>query len=231
MIPEGGDDVELRGDVTTLAQVKSRREHLGEHTDGEAVGHIQDLWNRSLGVASQPEKLELVLERDITSLAPLDNQPEGRSIEGPIRKRLSRLSGASDLLPRTSITVTPSPQESAIRLIVNRLNCAPIAAQMCFADLLVRVGDLADANGRLVPKSYRGLSISDTETSILNVLAAIDVDTIERALWQGVCEPVDFLKPINDPYFYLGVDAEPGHIARGARLRAAAKQIGSGRRH
>lgn len=215
VIPEGGDDIELRGEATSFVQVKSRREHLGDYTEGETVGHIEDLWNRSLGSAPRPQRLELVLEREVTGLSPLDDHPAVRSIEGPISTRLSKFGGASDLLPRTSLTVVTSPQESAISLIVDRLNCAPIAAQMCFAELLVRVGSLADANGRLAPEKYRGVSISDTETAIRDVLAAIDVDAIERALMDGVCEPVDFLTPLNDPNFYLGVDVEPGHIAAG----------------
>ncbi|RVJ23785.1 hypothetical protein CN184_11520 [Sinorhizobium medicae] len=215
VIPEGGDDVELRGDAESFVQIKSRREHLGDYTEGETVGYIEDLWKRSLGSAPRPERLELVLEREVVGLVPLEDQPAVRSIEGSISARLSKLSEASDLLPRTSITVATSPQEWAISLIANRLSCAPVAAQMCFADLLVRVGSLADANGRLSPESYRGLSISDTETSIRDVLAAIDVDAIEQALKEGVCEPVDFLTPLNDPNFYLGVDVEPGHIAAG----------------
>ncbi|MDX0312556.1 hypothetical protein GOC54_15935 [Sinorhizobium meliloti] len=215
VIPEGGDDIELRGEATSFVQVKSRREHLGDYTEGETVGHIEDLWNRSLGSAPRPQRLELVLEREVTGLSPLDDHPAVRSIESPISTRLSKFGGASDLLPRTSLTVVTSPQEWAISLIVDRLSCAPIAAQMCFAELLVRVGSLADANGRLAPENYRGVSISDTETAIRDVLAAIDVDAIERALMDGVCEPVDFLTPLNDPNFYLGVDVEPGHIAAG----------------
>lgn len=215
VIPEGGDDIELRGEATSFVQVKSRRGHLGDYTEGETVGHIEDLWNRSLGSAPRPQRLELVLEREVMGLNPLDDHPAVRSIEGPISTRLSKFGGASDLLPRTSLAVVTSPQEWAISLIVDRLNCAPIAAQMCFAELLVRVGSLADANGRLAPENYRGVSISDTETAIRDVLAAIDVDAIERALMDGVCEPVDFLTPLNDPNFYLGVDVEPGHIAAG----------------
>src|SRR3546814_18565315 len=84
------------------------------------------------------------------------------------------------------------------------------SSDVCSSDL---VGALADANGRLAPENYRGLSISDTETSIRDVLATIDIDAIERALRDGVCEPVDFLTPLDDPNFYLGVDVEPGHIA------------------
>jgi len=215
VIPEGGDDIELRGEATSFVQVKSRREHLGNYTEGEAVGYIEDLWNRSIGSAPQPQVLELVLEREVAGLHPLDDHPAVRPIEGPISTRLSKFNGATDLLPRTSIVVATSPQEWAISLMVDRLNCAPIAAQMCFAELLVRMGSLADGNGRLASESYRGVSISDTETAIRDVLAAIDVDAIERALRDGVCEPVDFLTPLDDPNFYLGVDVEPGHIAAG----------------
>lgn|GEM_PF-694402 len=215
VIPEGGDDIELRGEATSFVQVKSRREHLGDYTEGETVGHIEDLWNRSLGSAPRPQRLELVLEREVRGLSPVDDHPAVRSIEGPISTRLSKFGGASDLFPRTLLTVATSPQEWAISLIVDRLNCAPIAAQMCFAELLVRVGSLADANGRLAPENYRGVSISDTETAIRDVLAAIDIDAIGRALRDGVCEPVDFLTPLDDPNFYLGVDVEPGHIAAG----------------
>ncbi len=215
VIPEGGDDVELRGEATAFVQVKSRREHLGDYAEGETAGHIKDLWNRSLGSAPRPERLELVLEREVAGLTPLDDQPANRAIKGPISTRLSKFSGASKLLPKTSIIVAASPQEWAISLIADRLNCAPIAAQMCFAGLLVRVGALADANGRLAPERYCGLSISDTETAIRDVLAAIDANAIEHALRKGICEPVDFLTPLNDPNFYLGVDVEPGHIAAG----------------
>lgn len=62
VIPEGGDDIELRGEATSFVQVKSRREHLGDYTEGETVGHIGDLWKRSLGSAPQPQRLERVLE-------------------------------------------------------------------------------------------------------------------------------------------------------------------------
>lgn len=215
LIPEGGDDVELRGEETTFIQIKSRREHLGDYSESAAAGHIKDLWRRSLGSSPQPERLEIVLERNVVGLAPLEEQPASYEIKGPIATNLVEFSAFDDLLPKTSILVSTSPQEWSISVIADRLNCSPIAAQMCFAELLVRVGALADANGRLEPANYRGLSVSDIETSIRDVLAAVDVASIERAIQEGICEPVDFLTPLNDPNFYLGVDVEPGHIAAG----------------
>lgn len=70
VIPEGGDDIELRGKATSFVQVKSRREHLGDYTNGETAGYIEDLWNRSLSAAPQPQLLELVLEREVAGLSP-----------------------------------------------------------------------------------------------------------------------------------------------------------------
>ena len=215
LIPEGGDDVELRGEETTFIQVKSRREHLGDYSDGAAAGHIKDLWSRSLATSPQPERMQLVLERNVIGLAPLQAQPASQTIEEPIARNLVEFSAFDDLLPKTSILVSTSPQELSISVIADRLDCSPIVAQMCFAELLVRVGALADANGRLAPANYRGLSISDIEASIRDVLSAVDVASIERAIQEGVCEPVDFLTPLNDLNFYLGVDVEPGHIAAG----------------
>ncbi|MCY4441175.1 MAG: hypothetical protein OXE53_13315 [Deltaproteobacteria bacterium] len=215
MIPEGGDDVELRGAETTFVQIKSRRDHLGDYPESAALRHVRDLWDRCIGSTPQPDLMELVLERDVVGFAPSRGHWTTHAIDGPIRARLVNVSGSGDLFTRTSITVAGSPQEASINVIADQLNCSPVVAQMCFAELLVRVGDLADGNGRLRPEDYRGLSVSDTEGLIRDVLAAVDVGAIERAVRDGVCEPVDFLTPLYDPNFYLGVDVEPGHIAAG----------------
>ena len=215
LIPEGGDDVELRGEETSFIQIKSRREHLGKYTKGEAAEHVEDLWGRSLGTSPQPERLELVLEREVDGLDPLPGQPAYRSVQGLTKSKLSKFSGASNLFPKTSLIVSTKPREQTICLISNRQRCSSIAAEMCFAALLTRVGTLANDNGRLTSEGYQGLSVSDTETIIRDTLAAVDVDAIERAIRQGVCESVDFLTPLDDPNFYLGVDVEPGHLAAG----------------
>src|SRR3546814_18356727 len=101
-------------------------------------------------------------------------------IEGPISARLAKLSGSSDLLPRTSISVATSPQHWALSLIAHRLNGTPLAAQLCFAELLVRVGALADANGRLAPENNRGLSIYDPEPSIPDHWTPIQIPDIGK---------------------------------------------------
>lgn len=159
--------------------------------------------------------LGIVLEQAAAGLIPVGVAPGQNTFGNTVLARLSQYASRSDLRQKTFIEIVPYPQQRAIDLIRERLGCSPLAAQMCFAELLVKIGVLADDNGRLAREHYRGLSISDTEAAIAGVLAAVDVAAIEGALKEGICEPVDFLTPLEDPTFYMGVDVEPGHIAAG----------------
>ncbi|WP_260596563.1 DUF4297 domain-containing protein [Sphingomonas endolithica] len=214
IIPEGNDDVERRSAVgSTLVQVKSRREHLGDLPLSNAKQYLKDLWDRHDKVATAPVGLELVIERAIIGHSA---RQDGRiEIGATLERQLPGGDRGRRLLAKTSIEEVAEPKEAAIALIVNRTGCLPIAADICFAQLLGEVGALADQNGRLRPADYRGLSVSDTERSVTQTLAAVDSAQIERALRDGACEPADFLTPINDPEFYLGVDVQPGHVAAG----------------
>ena len=215
VVPEGGDDIELRGDKTSFLQVKSRREHLGPYGVGETTSHICALWDRHDTAILQPNGLELILERGVAGLGQQVCDNYTIPIADDVLKSLSSKKGSSELLPKTKLLVVRSPHEDVVDMIVQRTGCQPIAAQLCHAELLVRIGAMADQNGKLDPKNYLGLSPSDTEAAITDVLSAIDVDALEQAILEGVCEPVDFVTPIHDPNFYLGINVEPGHLAAG----------------
>ena len=215
LIPEGGDDIEMRGPFTTFVQVKSRREHLGGYSMGEAARHIEELWARGTGSSPQPGRCELILERSVDGLVSTSDGLPNVAAGAPLARELERISGWERHLSRTTVSVATDPQEASVTAIAERTGCAPLAAQMCFAELLKRVGGLADANGTHDSEEYAGLSPSDTEGIVAEVLRAVDVDAIEGAIGGGVCQPVDFLTPIKEPSFYLGVDVEPGHVAAG----------------
>ena len=215
VIPEGGDDIEMRGARTTFVQVKSRREHLGSYSAGEAARHIEDLWARSRGSSPLPDRFELILERSVAGVPPVSDGLPNVTTNKLVGRELKRIAAWERVLPSTSVSVARSPQESSIATIVERMGCVPLAAQMCFAELLNQVGRLADANGTRSPERYAGLSTSDTERVVSEVLAATDVHAMERAIRNEVCQPVDFLTTLPDSNFYLGVDVEPGHVAAG----------------
>ena len=135
--------------------------------------------------------------------------------DAPLAGELEWIDGWEQLLSGTTVSVATDPQEASIAVIAERSGCAPLAAQMCFAELLQRIGGLASANGTRHPERFAGLSASDTEDIVSEVLRAVDFHAIEGAIRDGVCQPVDFVTPIHDPSFYLGVDVEPGHVAAG----------------
>lgn len=214
IIPEGRDDVERRSAAgSTLVQIKSRREHLGDLPLAEARDFIKALWERHDNAAPAATALELVLERP-----PVDNAASIDGVIGIGAKLADMLPGGTrgaGLLAKTVARHAPEPAEAAIAIIVQRTGSSPLAAQICFARIVSLCGKLADENGRRKPADYRGMSASDTDAAVTDMLSAVDVAQVEAAIAGGAVEPVDFLTPIDDPDFYLGVDVQPGHVAAG----------------
>ena len=214
MIPEGNDDVELRaGAGNELVQIKSRRGDLGGLPIASAKNYLTELWERHDKFTPQAAQLGLILEQCV-----VDHKIRADGCILPNAKLASLLPGharGKALLAKTEIRQIPSPSADSIAIIASRMNCRQSAAALCFAQLLHEVGTLANDNGRLKPGSYRGLAATDTDRIIIETLAATDVEAIESALRNGTCEPTDFLTPIDDPEFYLGVDVQPGHVVAG----------------
>jgi hypothetical protein len=214
IIPEGNDDVERQSAAGNgLVQIKSRREDLGSLPLVSAKNYIVELWNRHDRITPPAVRLELILEQGI-----VDHNATADGDIVPSSKLISLLPGNTKgkaLLAKTGIQQALSPNAQSIAIITDRTGCAPLAAALCVAQLVNKVGTLADDNGRLKPGAYRGLSVSDTDRIVTDTLVAIDVEAIEAALRNGACEPTDFLTPLDDPEFYLGVDVQPGHIVAG----------------
>nr|WP_220094496.1 hypothetical protein [Rhodobacter capsulatus] len=214
IIPEGNDDIERKSAAgSAFVQVKSRRQDLGELPLASARNYISELWDRHDKFTPRASRLELILEQGI-----IDHETSADNRIVPSAKLASLLSGNARgraLLAKTDIRQVGSPNASSIEIIIGRTGCAPIAAALSVAQLLHEVGKLADENGRLKPETYRGLSKSDTDRIVTNTLAATDVEAIQAALRDGACETADFLTPLKDSEFYLGVDVQPGHVAAG----------------
>lgn len=224
VVPEGGDDIERRQAAgISLIQVKSRRDHLGPLPVSDAVKFIKELWSRHGRISPSPIGLRLIVERGVVGL-PADEHGD-IAIRGGLAVALPSGAANDVLRVKTSVHHVPSPFSDSIKTIVTQKGCSPLAAEICFAQILAAVGTQADSNGRLTPDHYQGLSPTDTESIIVSTLAAVDHTAIEAAVREGACEPVDFVTPLNDPNFYLGVDVQPGHIAAGLVLsRPAARE-------
>ncbi len=218
LTPEGLDDFELEGEAGhVFVQVKSRRDRLGCFSAGEAAGFVRDLWKRWSTSDKTRSKLLLVLERAVAKLPVGPDSGNGirLSPSDPVGRLLADDLHASTLLERTSVVVMAAPMEEAVRLISEKLGCPPLAARIHYGAIADQVGELSDHNGERSPGSFLSLSLSDVERTIDRLSAAISLADMEAAFRLGLCEPVDFLEPLNEPDFYNGVDVQPGHLAAG----------------
>ena len=128
VIPEGGDDIEMRGALSTFMQVKSRREHLDGYSAGQAAKYIEELWARCAGSSPQPGRSELILERSVAGLTPASDGLPNVAADAPLAGELEWIDGWEQLLSGTTVSVATDPQEASIAVIAERSGCAPLAA-------------------------------------------------------------------------------------------------------
>lgn len=227
VVPEGGDDLELRTAGTrTLAQVKSRRDHMGPFSARSVAGFITKMW---AGKGLPSDQFLLVLESNVGERRTAIRQLRDLSAYPTVVAQLKGHKGLAELIERTKLLVLPDPRGSAVAQISARQVCTAFEAEMYFADLLGVVGHLSDDNGTRTENAYLGLAASDVQQRFDALQPLLTSALVEAALTEGLCSAVDFLTPDEDPLFYLGVDAQASHVAAGLvverpELRAAVLQ-------
>lgn len=225
VVPEGGDDLELKAaGARTLAQVKSRRDHMGPFSARSVAGFVKKMWD---GKGLQPnDHFLLVLESNVGERRTAVRQLQDLLAYPTVVAELKGCKGLAGLIARTKVLVLPDPRGSAIAQISAGQGCTYFEAEMYFADLLGVVGSLSDDNGTRVAETYLGLAVSDVQQRFDALQPLLTSAVVEAALTEGLCSAVDFLTPDEDPLFYLGVDAQASHVASGLvvernELRAA----------
>lgn len=99
--------------------------------------------------------------------------------------------------------------------VVQRLGLLPVAAEAAVLALRSTVASRADANAETSLSEAAGLSRTDILRIVTEVAETIDHASLGEALSAGICEPVDFDRPLEAAGFYEGIDVQPGHIAAG----------------
>lgn len=214
--PEAHDDFDLTSAAeTAFAQVKSRRNEAGPFSVAEVAGFVSELWDRHDAAAAQPDALLLILERTFKGAA----APAGAHAPLPsVILSVPRLRDdprTGTLAAKTRLLILPSPMEDAIALIAEALARTPAEASIHYGEILRRVGQLSDENGTRGPGSFLALAKTDVAALIDQMRSLVSLGDMDAALQAGLCEAVDFITPIADADFYLGVDVEPGHLAAG----------------
>lgn len=214
VIPEGRDDLELRAsEFRVLCQVKSRRDHMGPFSAKSIAGFIKKMWDST---ARQPtDRFLLVLESDVAQRSSAETRLEDLSACPSLIAELKGQRSRSADAARTVVLVLPNPRADAVAELSARLGCASQEAEVYFADLLGLVGQLADENGIREPAEYQGVGVSDVQQRFDALQPLLTSSVVEEALLTGLCAAVDFLTDHDDPIFYMGVDAQPAHVAAG----------------
>lgn len=214
--PEAHDDFDLAGTVeTAFAQVKSRRDEAGLFSAADVAAFVSELWDRHGAATTKPEALLLILERSFKGAAA---PAAGFEPLPPAILSVPRLRDdprAAALAVKTRLLVLPSPMEDAIALIAETLACMPAEASIHYGEILRRIGQLSDENGTRGPGRFMALAKTDVASLIEQMRSLVSLGDMDAALQAGLCEAVDFITPVADETFYLGVDVEPGHLAAG----------------
>lgn len=214
--PEGGDDVELAGSGgTAFVQVKSRRDQLGAYGPGDVAGYTRELWKRAQSAVPRPDQTILVLEREVEGQGIALGDQASLQEESPLGRLLSKHKQSRAWIDRTRIIVAPDPSESATELLGTKLGCRPVMAAVYFAAIADRIGRLSDENGVRHPGDFLSFSTSDLDREIESLAGVLSTADLDSTIRRGLCQPVDFLTPLDDDNVYLGIDVQPGHLAAG----------------
>lgn len=217
VIPEGSDDYLIRtpdGDI--LVDTKSSRARARTRNDMDDTVTLKKLWARPLAAGVQIAEYWVVSERSRMA-------PRGR-------QSAVVLFGTSPppRAARSFLLNEPDPVRDAVELLVRHRGLTLLAAELVVLAFAKAVGELASANGPL-PLDLR-LSITQSEVELIasRVLAAVDSERLEEIVLSGFLRVVDFVTPMEDAGFYLGVDVQPGHFCSGLALErpeAAARVV------
>jgi hypothetical protein len=206
VVPEGSDDYEIRtANGLILVDTKSNRAEARLRSENNDVASLQKLWTRPLPPGAQISEYWLVTERSRG-----DSLGAGKYTAQDLFYKDVPIHSE-----RSFILIEPDPLQKATELLATQRGITPLAAELVAIAFARAVGELASNNGPLRLEQRKAITPSDAERIAARVLAAVDAYRLEALLRSGFVIPVDFVTPLEDTGFYLGVDVQPGHFAAG----------------
>ncbi|MET8814269.1 hypothetical protein ABZW47_19930 [Streptomyces sp. NPDC004549] len=229
IVPEGFEDLSCEGPTPWHVQVKSRQERVGDFTASHVAADLVTMAKahakrKQAGVAG---RAVLVLERPVNSEwftdwgRPLDALPPGHPVLRELNAKAERAGLSRDEIDAwcaiVSLYVLPwrTAAEETCTAVVQRFGLLPAGAEPVVLALRDAVAGHADANAETSLADAAGLSRTSIDRIAQEVAETIDRESLEEALAAGVCEPVDFDRPLQPAGFFEGIDVQPGHIAAG----------------
>lgn len=230
LIPEGLEDMSLEGARPRHVQIKSRGDHLGRFPVGKASEHVLKVWQKHLERPDDDALLVIVFERGVDGENDLidlnqcltDSLEKGSGLGAALHRLAEKLGISSgDVSSLFSSTVvlglTWDEVKAATATEIASLVSLPPSALRLVADRLrIVVANASDANASRHYQDPHGISRTEVVSNIQRVAEQIDVESLEFAVAEGICEPLNYGESsIGDDRFYEGVATQPGHVAAG----------------
>lgn len=252
LVPEGFEDISLEGVQPWNIQVKSRGALSGEFEVYEASDHILKVWEQHTSRSEPGARLAVIFERAIkgeqissdidgpnTSLG--KSLPQDSNLLQSLRTKAKKSgmpgSEVEELLASSTFAVTSWEEVTNETLScleeLEGLTALPPSSLMHFALLLrVAIGDASNENASRAYGDRRSLSRTEVVGDIERFVTQIDLDSLEAAIREGICEPLQLgdAEIPDSSRFYEGVATQPFHVASGLVVHRpdVTKQIKSG---
>ena len=233
LIPEGFDDLQLDAPEPVQMEIKSRQDHLGPFPIGRAASHIVDAWFRHTHRFGTDRRLVVVLEQGIVGWG---GAPEDHLVEIPVARLVEEVDGlgaslaagvasrgrpptvVDELKIGTTLLICSwddliAGTERHLELVVKNLPKAALG--VIGRDLQSMVAAAVDANAEAGFEARAGLDRTGLVDKINSLAELIDLESIEYALVQGICSPVNRQPIAIGDAYYEGVSTQPGHVAAG----------------
>lgn len=241
VVPEGFEDVSLEGvggEAPWHVQAKSRGEDSGLFPVHEAVDDILDSWAKHLVRGESDSRLVVVFERGVrgevlptgldASVPTLaESSPDGSKLVNSLKDKCGHdgLSEAdTDLLLSSVVAVGVAwdqvTDETAAS--IGEVVVLPRLSLRVGADLLVGVVARASAeNASRRHADRRRLDKTEIVGEIVRFAEQIDVESLEAAIGDGVCELFTCgVEELDEGgRFYEGEATQPFHVASGLVMR------------
>ena len=233
VVPEGFEDVSLEGETSLHVQAKSRAEHLGLFPASEAAGHILEAWEKQVDRGDAASRLVVVFERGVDGEEPssdlsrtlAESSADGSRLLAILRSRGDERGVDVEALLSSATVLGISWDDvigETVACLEARLDLPPGALHLVSRQLVVFFADAADDNAARTHEERRRLGRTEVAAEVGRVVGMIDVESLEAAVRDGVCEELDYgTGEVGDDVdrFYEGVATQPEHVASGLVVR------------
>ena len=235
LVPEGFDDFHLEKQLPVQYEVKSRQNRLGPFPVHEAVGHLITAWVRHKDRFNINRKLVVVLEQGIVGVEP----PSQLLLsETPVTWLLDQVTGLKERLTRElakhgrpiaeldELTFTTSVvlcswaklDADCAKHISTIADLPPAGLPRLTNELRSEVADAINTNAEASYSDRCSLDRTSLISVIHQTVELFDRESIEHALYSGICSPIDKQYIDISDKFYEGISTQPGHVNAGLAI-------------